>query len=235
MRSRFGNQLSVAAISLNNIDDYGSRSAGSSPYPRPKLRRRATFGDRLDKDVSSRFANDIKLNDGDLTELSKSTDFSEISKHADFGELSKNTDFSELSKSADFTEIAHSGFQDTTHSADIHVTEVPNTEFPEDFPDKMNDQSLKSLTLQNGISPRESQRRTFKAKRKNFSTREKAAEPYILPVPSIVVSDLPVRPDMTETLLTGTLSHNQTKRADLPVSNIILSEKSSNIITSERL
>ena len=190
MRSRFGNQLSVAAISLNNITDYGCRSACSSPYPRPKLRRRATFGDRLDRDVTNYVENDTKLADGALTELSKSVDFCDMSKGVNFGELSKSTDFSELSKSADFTEIAQSGFTEShsIHSVDIHVTEFPKTDFPEDFPDKLSEPSTKSLTLQNGIaSPHESQRRTFKAKRKNFSTRAKAAEPYVMP--SIVVTD----------------------------------------------
>ena len=184
MRSKFGNQLSVAAISLNKITDYGGRSASSSPYPRLKLRRRATIGDRLDTDDSSvGVGNFTELAKTDMTELSKSADFTEMSKNADFGELSKSADFSELSKSADFTKIAQSGF---TAPLTADITGFPKTEFPEDFPDK-SESALTSLTLQNGISPRESQRRTLKAKRKTFSTRVKAAEPYILP--SIVITD----------------------------------------------
>ena len=187
MRSKFGNQLSVAVVSMNNVSDHSSR--GSSPYQRPKLRRRATIGDVLD---TGDFDIDVSSIQTDLTEISLNK--TEKSKQCDSPNIDVKKDIKkeegETLKKIDNTE-ANSTPHIETNNADIsELRDFSKTteETKPTFAGNKNDLiEKKSRALQNGMSPRQSQRHTLKAKRKTFANRPKSAGPYA--IPNIVVTD----------------------------------------------
>ena len=183
MRSKFGNQLSVAVVSMNNVSDHSSH--GSSPYQRPKLRRRATIGDVLD---TGDFDIDVSSIQTDLTEISLNKN--EKSKQIDSPNIDLKKDEGETLKKIDNTD-ANSTPHIETNRPDINgvrdsskTTEETQTTFPGNKNELL---EKKSRALQNGMSPRQSQRHTLKAKRKTFANRPKSAGPYA--IPNIVVTD----------------------------------------------
>ena len=169
---------------MNNISDH---SHGTSPYQRPKLRRRATVGDVIDTDGL------------DTDVISTRTDFTEISLNkTDQSELTvtqNKTDKSESVFTQNITDQSESTFTQNKNDQSEPIPSLNKTEKIEpNFSQKRNDQNeIKVQTIQNGISPKMSQRRTLKAKRKTFTNRPKSADPYVVPdqyvVPDIVVTN----------------------------------------------
>ena len=183
MRSKFGNQLSVAVVSMNNVSDHSSH--GSSPYQRPKLRRRATIGDVLD---TGDFDIDVSSIQTDLTEISLNK--TEKSKQSDSPNIDVKKEEGETLKKIDNTK-ANSTPHIETNTADMSkIRDLSKTteETKPTFAGNKNELiEKKSRALQNGMSPRQSQRHTLKAKRKTFANRPKSAGPYA--IPNIVVTD----------------------------------------------
>ena len=183
MRSKFGNQLSVAVVSMNNVSDHSSH--GSSPYQRPKLRRRATIGDVLD---TGDFDIDVSSIQTDLTEISLNK--TEKSKQSESPNIDIRKDEGETLKKIDNTEANSTAYIETNRDDISEIRDLSKTteETKPIFAGTKNELvEKKSRALQNGMSPRQSQRHTLKAKRKTFANRPKSAGPYA--IPNIVVTD----------------------------------------------
>ena len=183
MRSKFGNQLSVAVVSMNNVSDHSSH--GSSPYQRPKLRRRATIGDVLD---TGDFDIDVSSIQTDLTEISLNK--TEKSKPNDSPNIDVKKEEGETLKKIDNTKANSTPHieSNTADISEIRDLSKPTEETQPTFAGNKNELiEKKSQALKNGMSPRQSQRHTLKAKRKTFANRPKSAGPYA--IPNIVVTD----------------------------------------------
>ena len=184
MRSKFGNQLSVAVVLMNNVSNHSSHGS-VSPYQRPKLRRRATIGDVLD---TGDFDIDVSSIRTDLTEISLNK--TEKSKQSDSPNIDNKKEEGETLKKIDNTDANSTPHIETnrTDISDIRDLSKTTEETKPIFAGTKNELvEKKSRALQNGMSPRQSQRHTLKAKRKTFANRPKSAGPYA--IPNIVVTD----------------------------------------------